>query len=106
MQWELRFPEAGHAVETAGIMESVYRYCCSQHVMYGLLQATHGPGNAALAPSRGKRRWSEGQRSWELPVLRPSVWEAKGEGVLQLQGRVVPSHPIPSHPCQDKSLLP
>ena len=61
-----------------GIMESVYRYCCSQHVMYGLLQAVYGPGNAALATSRGKGRQSEGQRRWELPVLLPSVWDAKG----------------------------
>lgn len=57
-------------------MESVYSYCCSQHVVYGLLQAAHGPGNAVLAPSTEKGRWSEGQR-WELPVLLPSVWEVK-----------------------------
>lgn len=53
-------------------MESVYRYSCSQHVMYGLLHAAHGPGNMALALSREKERWSEGQRC-ELPRLLPSV---------------------------------
>lgn len=71
------FIKSGHVVETTGIMESMYGYCCSQHVMYGLLQAAHSPGNIVLALSRVKGRLSEGQRR-ELPVLLPNVWEAKG----------------------------
>lgn len=33
--------------------------------------------NEALDPSRGKGKWSE-ERGWELPLLLPLVWEAKG----------------------------
>lgn len=59
-------------MDTSGIMESVYRYTCSQHVMDGMLGAAYSPGNEALDPSRGKGKWFE-ERRWELPVLLPFV---------------------------------
>lgn len=59
-------------MDTSGIMESVYRYTCSQHVMYGMLGAAYSPGNEALDPSRGKGKCFE-ERRWELPVLLPFV---------------------------------